>query len=197
MIQRLFATCLTAAALAIAAVPAQANQDAVSFGSDIHVAANSTVHDAVCFFCSVNDEGKVNGDIVVFFGDVHIAGQANHDVVNFFGSVDAENGTSIGNDLVNFFGSIQLGENVSVGRDLVSMFGSFEAASSVTNGGDRVIQPFWIAAFPLLLVVLFFVFAIRALRAWRWRQLYYRYPFPPYNAAAPASPPTRQPAPRS
>lgn len=199
MIPRLFATCLTAAALAATAVPAHADQDAVSFGSDIHVAANSTVHDAVCFFCSVNVEGKVDHDMVVFFGDIHIAGVANHDVVNFFGSVNAEDNTSIGNDLVSFFGEARLGENVSVGRDLVSMFGDYDSASSVTVGGDRVIQPFWIAAVPLLVFVLIVIFAVRELRAWRRRRLYYGYPFPPpmypANVCQPANPPGREAGP--
>jgi hypothetical protein len=180
MIQRLFATCLTAAALATAALPAHANQDAVSFGSDIHIAPTATAHDAVCFFCSVNVEGKVNGDIVVFFGDVHIAGQANHDVVNFFGSVSADDNSKIGNDLVNFFGAIRLGENVSVGRDMVSMFGTFDSASTVTVGGDRVIQPFWIAAIPLLIFAFIVVMIVRGIRAWRWRQFARANSFPPW-----------------
>ena len=180
MIQRLFATCLTAAALAAAALPAHANQDAVSFGSDIHVAPAATVHDAVCFFCSVNVEGKVNGDIVVFFGDIHIAGQANHDVVNFFGSVSADDNTKIGNDLVSLFGSIRLGENVAVGRDLVSMFGSFDAANSVTMGGDRVVQPFWIAGIPLLILAFFVILIVRGIRAWRWRQFARGQYYPPW-----------------
>ncbi len=65
------AVCLLAPVFAVAATPAHANQDAVHFGSNIDIPADSAVHDAVCFFCSVN-VGKVNGDVVVFFGSMHM-----------------------------------------------------------------------------------------------------------------------------
>jgi hypothetical protein len=179
MIQRTLVSCLMAAALAVAAVPAHANQDAVSFGSNIHIPPGATVHDAVCFFCSVEVEGTVNHDIVVFFGSVHIAGSAEHDVVNFFGSVDADDNTAVGNDLVSLFGVVQLGENVSVGKDMVALFGAVDQANTVSVGNDRVIEPGWILLFPLT-VVGFIVFAIvRGFREWRFRRCYPGYPFPP------------------
>jgi len=133
MIQRMLAVCLLAAAFAVTATPARADRDAVQFGTNINVAPDATVHDAVCFFCSVNVEGKVTGDIVVFFGNVHLAGDAQHDVVNFFGNVKAENGATIEKDLVSFFGTIRLGENVTIGKDMVAMFGSVHAADSNTE----------------------------------------------------------------
>ena len=71
---------------AIAATPALAENDEVQFGSDIRVGPDSTIHDAVCFFCSVDVQGKATGDIVVFFGSVHVSGDAQHDLVNFFGN---------------------------------------------------------------------------------------------------------------
>lgn len=173
---RLFALILLAAAFAL---PARADNDVVQFGSTIHVAPGETVHDAVCFFCSVDNRGTVQGDIVVFFGDVHLAGTADHDVVNFFGSVRAEDNSSIGQDLVNFFGAIRLGENVTVGKDMVSMFGSYHGASTATNGGDRVIQPAWLFWGPLLLVILVVYFAVHELRGYRRRMYLRGYPMPP------------------
>jgi len=174
---RLFAMCLMAAALAL---PARADNDQVQFGTAIHVSPGQNVHDAVCFFCSVDNRGTVQGDIVVFFGDVHLAGNANHDVVDFFGSVRAEDNSSIGQDLVNFFGSIRLGENVTVGKDMVSMFGSFQSASTATNGGDRVIQPAWLFWGPLVFLFAIIYFVGHEVRSYRRRQLYMRgYPMPP------------------
>ena len=114
---------LLAAAFALAASPARANQDAVQFGSDIDISAGNPVHDAVCFFCSVHAEGEVNGDIVVFFGNIHLDGDAHHDVVDFFGNITAADNSSVGGDMVNFFGSARLGENVTVAKDMVTMFG--------------------------------------------------------------------------
>jgi hypothetical protein len=170
---------LLTVALFVAAVPAHADQDAVQFGSNIHVAANSTVHDAVCFFCNVNADGEVKGNVVVFFGDVHLAGKADHDVVNFFGSVRAEDNTSVGNDLVSFFGGVRLGEHVSVGHDLVAMFGGVHAPESVEVGNNRVVQPVWIVIFPLVIFAFVIFFLVRELRLWAHRRMMRHYSFPP------------------
>jgi hypothetical protein len=179
MIHRMFAVCLLAAAFLVTATPARADRDAVQFGTNINVAPDASVHDAVCFFCSVNVEGKVTGDVVVFFGNVHLSGDAQHDVVNFFGKVTAENGASIDKDLVSFFGMIRLGENVTIGKDMVAMFGSVHAPDAVTVGNDRVIQPGWILWIPLLFIALVVTVIVREYRAYHRRLVLRGYPFPP------------------
>ena len=123
MTQRLFSALLLFCALLLAATPARADKDAVQFGSNIVVPEGHSVHDAVCFFCSVNATGDIDHDVVVFFGNVHIAKQSKHDVVVFFGTLRADDNAAIGHDVVNFFGSVHLGENVTVGNDVVVMFG--------------------------------------------------------------------------
>jgi hypothetical protein len=170
---------LFAAAFFVAAVPARADQDAVQFGSNIHVASGSKVHDAVCFFCNVDAEGEVKGNIVVFFGNVHLAGKADHDIVNFFGAVRAEDSASIGNNLVNFGGEVRLGENVSVGHDLVAMLSGVHAPESVVVGNNRVVQPLWIVVFPLVLLGFTIFFIVRELRIWAHRRMMRHYQFPP------------------
>jgi hypothetical protein len=162
-----------------AATPARANEDAVQFFHNIDVTPDEPVHDAVCFFCSVNVEGKVSGDIVVFFGGVHLNGEAHHDVVNFFGNVNAVEDSSIGGDLVSFFGSVRLGQNVSVGKDVVAMFGVVHAPGSVTVGGDRVSFPLWIATAPLLVIFVIVFLIVNAFRAHRERQFAHNFPLPP------------------
>jgi len=179
MIQRIFAVSLLAAAFAAASAPAFADRDAVQFFSNIRVAPDSTVGDAVCFFCSVNVEGEVQGDVVVFFGNVHIAGRANHDVVDFFGKVTADDNTQIGDDLVSFFGAVRLGENVSVGKDLVAVFGLLRAPESVTVGGDHVAIPAWIVFAPLIFVGLVVILIVHEVHARRRRQFLRGYTFPP------------------
>ncbi len=158
---------------AMLATPARASQDVVEFGSNIDVSQTDTIHDAVCFFCSVNVEGAVNGDIVVFFGNVRIDGHANHDVVNFFGNVTAGDDASIKHDLVNFFGSVRLGQNVTVGQDLVVMFGSLRAAQSASFliGGSRVVEPGWIFWGPLLAIGLGIYFVVHEVRGGRRRRI--------------------------
>jgi len=177
MIRRIFA--LTLLCAAIASVPALAEEDAVQFFTDIHVQPGATVHDAVCFFCSVNIEGKATGDVVVFFGNTHVTSDAQHDVVNFFGRVTADDNANIGHDLVSMFGSIRLGENVRVGEDLVAMFGDLRAADSVTVEGSRVVQPAIVFFGPLFFLILVFVLIVREVRAYRRRLWMRAYQFPP------------------
>lgn len=177
---RLFSVVLLAVACGAAATPAFASRDVVQFGSNIVVEPGTSVHDAVCFFCSVDNRGTVDGDIVVFFGSVRIHGQANHDVVNFFGSVEADDNSVIRHDLVSMFGSLRLGENVAVGGDMVAMFGDVQQKSSVTVGRDRVVQPAWIFWGPLFLIVLVGLVVVREVRDSRRRRMYAAgYPFPP------------------
>jgi hypothetical protein len=171
---------LLAIAVVVAAPHAHANSDNVQFGSDIQIAAGQTAHDAVCFFCSVRSDGKVNGDIVVFFGNVDLNGEAHHDVVNFFGTTTASANSSIGGDMVNFFGSVHLGENVTVGKDLVAFFGSVDAPPSVSVGGDRTVMPTWIVGFPPLIFILVIFVLIHEYRAYRRRQFLRGYPLPPH-----------------
>jgi hypothetical protein len=179
MQSRLLAVCLFGAALAVAAAPVRANEDAVQFFNNIEVTPDAPVDDAVCFFCSVHAQGDVKGDIVVFFGDVRLDGRAHQDVVNFFGKVTAADNSSIGGDLVSFFGSIRLGENVRVAQDLVAMFGTVHSPASVSVGQDHVVFSPWIFFGPLLVIFLVVFVIVHEVRAHRQRQLAQAYPLPP------------------
>jgi len=170
---------LLLAAFAAASQPARAEQDAVQFFSNIEVSPGTTVHDAVCFFCSVNIEGKATGDVVVFFGNTHIASDAQHDVVNFFGHVTADDNASIDNNLVSMFGSVRLGENVHVGQDLVTMFGTLHAGDGVSVQGDRVAEPAILFFGPLFFLILVVILIVREYRAYRRRLFLRGYQFPP------------------
>ena len=167
-------------AAACASAHARAEEDQVQFFSDIHVSADSTVHDAVCFFCSVDLEGQATGDVVVFFGNTHISTEAHHDVVNFFGHVTADDNATIDHDVVNFFGGIRLGNNVHVGDDVVAMFGSLRTGDNVTIDGDRVSQPAVLFYGPLIFLVVVLVLLIREFRAYRRRVFLRNYGYPPH-----------------
>ncbi len=153
------------------ATPAFAAEDMVQFGSTINVAPSETIHDAVCFFCSVNVKGTVNGDIVAFFGSVHIEGHANHDVVNFFGDVKVADDSSIGHNLVNFFGAVRLGENVTIGEDAVIMFGNLRAASTASFGGSRVVEPGWLFWGPFLALSFGIYFLVHEIKSYNRRRM--------------------------
>jgi hypothetical protein len=171
-------TALLGAALAVAAAPAHAEQDAVQFFHNIDVTPDMPVHDAVCFFCSVHVDGKATGDIVVFFGNAHINGVAEHDVVDFFGNISAADNTRIEHDTVSIFGSIRLGEDASVGHDMVAVFGSVRRPGSVTVGGDHVTISGWLLYAPLL-AIFGLILVLRERRVHRLRMAARGYPVPP------------------
>ena len=176
---RVIAVGLLGAAIALAAVPAHAQQDKVQFLNDIHVSADAPVHDAVCFFCSVRVEDKVTGDIVGFFGSIHLTGDAQHDVVNIFGDIRADDNSSIEDDVVGVFSNVRLGENVTVGRDLVSVFGVLSTPGSVSVIGDRVTLPAWVFFGPFLLILLIVFAIVHEYRSYHRRLVARGYKFPP------------------
>lgn len=177
MIRRMLAFTLLGAALA--SIPARADQDAVQFFSNIDVGPDATVHDAVCFFCNVNLEGKATGDVVVLFGNVHIAANAEHDVVNIFGRVTVDDNATIDHDLVNIFGGIRTGDNVHIGQDIVAIFGALETRGNVTVDGSRVVEPAVLFYGPLIFLVVVLVLIVREFRAYRRRAFLRAYGFPP------------------
>ena len=173
------AFCIVLVVLALAAVPARADRDIVQFGSNVVVPANSSVHDVVCFFCSVDARGPIDHDLVVFFGNVHIGTQANHDVVSFFGNVRVDDNASITHDLVHFFGDVHLGDNASVGNDMVLIFGDLRAANSSYIIGNRVIEPAWLLLIPLGVLAGIIYLFVAFIRSWRERRMYYPAGYPP------------------
>jgi hypothetical protein len=192
MTQRLLSALLLTSALLLAATPAYAKKDAVQFGSNIVVPEGQSIHDAVCFFCSVNAKGSIDHDVVVFFGNVHIAHESKHDVVVFFGTARADDDAAIGHDLVNFFGSVRLGENASVGNDLVVMFGGLHAAESANVVGNRVFQPVWIFWTPLIVLGLIITLIVHEVRSRRRREYFAAYGYPQMPAQPPGPPPPAQ-----
>lgn len=189
MTQRLYSALLLASALLVVATPAFASKDAVQFGSNIVVPEGQSIHDAVCFFCSVNAKGDIDHDAVVFFGNVHVAHQSKHDIVVFFGTVRADDDATIGHDVVNFFGSVRLGENATVGNDLVVMFGGLHAADSANIVGNRIAQPIWVFWTPLIVLGLIITLIVHEVRSRRRRDYFAACGYPPVPPQQPAPPP--------
>lgn len=173
------AIALFGAAILVFPARAHASRDVVQFGSDIVVPQGQSIHDAVCFFCSVKVEGIAEHDLVVFFGSTQIDGEAKHDIVTFFGDVHVGTNVHIGHDVVNFFGTTRLGDNSSIGNDAVIMFGDMRAAETSSVAGNRVIQPFFLLLIPLGILAAL-IFGLIALIRWIQRPAYPVYPLPPH-----------------
>jgi hypothetical protein len=149
---RLLILCLCAASFLCLAVPARAEGNSVQFFTDLRVAPDKPVENAVCFFCSVHAEGEINGNLVILFGNAHVNSTVHQNVVSIFSSVTALPNATIDQNLVNIFGSVRLGDGAHVGQNLVAMFGVTQQASSATVDGNRVIFPFWLFGIPALLL---------------------------------------------
>lgn len=60
-----------------AAALAQPGGNRTYFNQDIFVAQGQQIHNAVCFFCSVQVEGDLTGHVLVLFGSLNITGRVN------------------------------------------------------------------------------------------------------------------------
>lgn len=116
---------LAAALLVVTATPfARADQDRVSFGSDISVAEGENAGDLVCAFCSVHVHGDVKGDVVVLLGSV---------------TVDPTHHVS--GDIVILGGDLNLADETEVGGDIAVIGGNANLASTAAIHGDRSVFP--------------------------------------------------------
>lgn len=106
------------ALLLVSVLPAAAS-DEVHFGQDIQISEENSTQDVVCFLCSVEAKGNVQGNIVVFGGNLKLDGRAQQDVVVFGGNVTTGEGTTISQDLVIFGGRLRSGPNTVISGDRV------------------------------------------------------------------------------
>lgn len=143
---------LLMAVLCSVALPAQAEQNRVQFGDNIHVPALGSVRDAVCFFCTIDAEGAIEGNAVVFFGGVRVHGRARHDVVAFFSNVQVDDEASVGNNMITFFSDVRLGREVTIGHDRVAMFCNLKEDPTVLVRHNSVVQPIWLLLAPLAIL---------------------------------------------
>jgi len=155
---RWFAAALLVCLFAPCLLRAQ-ERDAVQFANNIVIHEGEEVHDAVCFLCSIENDGTVHGDMVAFLGNIRVRGHAEHDAVAFLGNISLGENASIDHDAVVFAGSLRNGPGSSIGR-------------------DRVVFPLFLFLLPLL-----FAGGILALIVWAIRGLMHRsravFPMPP------------------
>jgi hypothetical protein len=178
MVPRWFAAALLGAALMAGGTPAHADGgDVIHVGRTIHINHGEEVDNAVCFFCSVEVDGTVTGDVVSFLGNVRIAGDVQHDAVVVLGGLTAEKGSSIEQDVIAVLGEARLGENVIVGRDVVTFSGEVEMAPTATVGNQRIDNPGWYIWIPLACVLLILLWVMRSYGAYRKRLVARGYKF--------------------
>ena len=147
----------------IAARPAFAKDDRVSFANDIVVDEGSTSGDLVCLMCSVKVHGEVHGDIVTLLG-----------------SVTVDDARSVSGDMAIVGGDASLGDNVSVSGDVAVIGGNLNRNSGASISGDTKVMAgrAWLfVPFAPLLILIGFVWLI----VWLINRRRYRFPMQPYG----------------
>ena len=76
------------------------------FGRNVLVAADETIHNARCFLCSVEVEGRVTGSVHVFAGNVLLNGPVAGNVLVFGGNLTLASGTTIDGHVLIFGGHL-------------------------------------------------------------------------------------------
>jgi len=79
---------------------AQAPADRTYVGQDIYIASGQQVHNAVCFFCSVQVEGELTGRVLVLFGSLNVSGQVQRSATVLWGNAVVDSQARIGGDTV-------------------------------------------------------------------------------------------------
>jgi hypothetical protein len=69
-----FLGCIVFLLLSVVTASAREPGSRTYFNQDIFVAQGQQIHNASCFFCSVQVEGDVTGNVLVLFGNLNISG---------------------------------------------------------------------------------------------------------------------------
>ncbi|MFQ5818320.1 MAG: hypothetical protein ACE5H2_10270 [Terriglobia bacterium] len=106
-----------------AAALAQEGDERVQFGRNIVIAADETVGDVVCIFCSIRVRGTARGDAVAVGGSIAIDGRVGGDAVAVGGSVRLTPSAEVGHDAVAVGGRVDRDPQARVGGEVTTVGG--------------------------------------------------------------------------
>jgi len=137
-------------------------------GQDIFVAAGQQVHNATCFFCSVQVEGDLTGHVFVLFGSLNVSGQVRRNATVIVGNAVVDSQARIGGDTVVLGGNAVYESDESLAGSAYVLGGHLSHVSKASGErrGHRVmVGPlfFWLLAV-LVLLLLSLVIAPRVRR---------------------------------
>jgi hypothetical protein len=104
-------------------------------GQDIFVAAGQQVHNATCFFCSVQVEGDATGHVIVFFGSVNVSGQVQKSATVIWGNAVVDSQARIGGDTLILGGNAVYEADESLGGSAYVLGGHLSRVSKVEGDG--------------------------------------------------------------
>jgi hypothetical protein len=99
--------CLVLGTLLLApSLPVVGSPNVVHFGRNILLPLEQRFHNASCFLCSADVEGRTTGSVRVFAGNVFLNGAVAGNVLVFGGNVTLTNGAKVGGRVVIFGGHL-------------------------------------------------------------------------------------------
>jgi hypothetical protein len=99
--------CLVLGTLLLApSLPVVGSPNVVHFGRNILLPLEQRFHNASCFLCSAEVEGRTTGSVRVFAGNVVLSGAVAGNVLVFGGNVTLANGAKVGGRVVVFGGHL-------------------------------------------------------------------------------------------
>jgi hypothetical protein len=99
--------CLLLSTLLLApSLPVVGSPNVVHFGHNILLPVEQRFHNASCFLCSTDVEGRTTGSVRVFAGNVFLSGAVAGNVLVFGGNVTLANGAKVGGRVVIFGGHL-------------------------------------------------------------------------------------------
>jgi hypothetical protein len=99
--------CLVLGTLLLApSLPVVGSPNVVHFGHNILLPLEQRFHNASCFLCSADVEGRTTGSVRVFAGNVFLSGAVAGNVLVFGGNVDLAGGAKVGGRVIIFGGHL-------------------------------------------------------------------------------------------
>lgn len=102
---------------------AQAPGNRTYFGQDIFVASGQQIHNATCFFCSVQVEGDLTGHALVLFGSLNLSGQVHESATVIGGNAVVDSQARIGGDTTVLGGNAVYEADESLAGDAMVLGG--------------------------------------------------------------------------
>jgi hypothetical protein len=99
--------CLVLSILLLApSLPVVGSPNVVHFGHNILLPMEQRFHNASCFLCSADVEGRTTGSVRIFAGNVFLSGAVAGNVLVFGGNVTLTSGAKVGGRVVIFGGHL-------------------------------------------------------------------------------------------
>lgn len=115
---------------------AQAPGNRTYIGQDIFVASGQQIHNATCFFCSVQVEGDLTGHAFVLFGSLNLSGQVRDGATVIGGNAVVDSQARIGGDTTVIGGNAVYEADESLAGDAWVLGGHLSHVPRV-KGEDR------------------------------------------------------------